>query len=184
MLLPPQYISVIEDFALTTEPINLWVYQCSEECSFHAPEELSIFDYELNEQERQEYSLVFKKRHRAYGMYSFTNEGPLYIGMGATEEEALAHGVYQIVRKEHWDGGLPFSPSIEYTEAWISYDGKECLPALFAPKVMDDEELGEYKGLDHVWSVEYAPNQFLWASEYVDAVETLLLNLPESYEVH
>ena len=183
MLLPPQFVSVLDDFVLSLEPVRLWIYTATEGCTNNPPAHLSVFDYELNEDERTQYSLQFKETRRAYGLYTFSNEGAEYIGLGETKEPALAHGIYQILRQEHWDCSLPFIPSIEYTEAWI-IDDKECLPAIYAPKNMDEEELEEYQGLDSIWSVEYAPNQFIWSPNYVNAVEILLMHIPESYEVH
>lgn len=182
MLLPPQFASIIEDFAINQEPIRLFVYKSTEDDQFNPPGFLTIFDYELNEAELEEYSLIFVKTRRAYGLYMLSNEGAEYIGLGDTPEEALAHGVYQIVRRDHWHSELPFLPSVEFTEAWIA-DEVECLPAQYAVH-MTTEELKEYDSLDSVWVTEYAPSQFIWSPNFVNAVEALLPHIPQSWKVH
>lgn len=182
MILTHQFASIMQDFAINLEPIRLFTYRAKDEVTYTPPGFVSIFDYELNDAELEQYSLVFVKTRRAYGIYSLSNEGAEYIGLGDTPEEALAHGIYQIIRCDHWDSELPFLPVVEFTEAWI-VDEAECLPARHAVH-MTTEELKEYESVDSVWVSEYAPSQFAWSPSFVDAVELLLPHLPQSWRVH
>lgn len=182
MLLTQEYASIAEDFAIDAEPIRLFTYRAQSEDTLNPPGFVSIFNYELNEEEMNLYSLVFTKSIRAYGLYSLSNEGAEYIGLGSTPEEALAHGVYQTVRCDFWHNGLPFLPDIEHTDAWI-VDEAECIPTRHSVHV-DEETLTESEGIETVWVTEYAPSQFAWSLTFVAAVECLLPHLPTSWKVH
>ena len=182
MILTQQFATIMEYYAINQEPIRLFTYKASEEDTLNPPGFVSIFDYELNEAELEEYSLVFVKTQRAFGLYSLSNEGAEYIGIGETPEEALAHGIYQIIRRDHWHSELPFIPLVDFTEAWI-IDEVECLPTSHAVH-MTAEDLQEYEEIDSVWVSEYAPSQFAWSSNFVNAVEMLIPHLPQSWQVH
>lgn len=120
--------------------------------------------------------------HDGVAVIAESSHGDTYLGVGHTEEQARGVALIQAIRHDHWALGLPFIPSVHRDEVWV-VDSDECVPTRFA-RIESPEDIEEYQGVDEVWCVEYAPSQFTWSHDFVDAINKLIPHLPQSWRVH
>ena len=186
----PDYKDFIENkLQMTKRP--LWAYVDSNGGGHIDPEHyVHIFDYELTAEEQDEQSLkpvaTFQNKDM-YGLYGMTNEGAQFFGFGPTEEECIAHTVYQAIRMDFWGAALGFIPLISFEEILVVGDS-ECIPTQHIRYQSDEERLAllgeEEPGSQDGWAIEDAPSQWDWAMSFRAAVEKIYEYLPTSWEVH
>lgn len=162
---------------------DFFIYSDNEPGSYSPSHHIYIEDEMLTHAETTErgiHSLNFI--HDGVAVIAPSPHGDTYLGVGHTEEQARGIALVQAVRYDHWALGLPFTPSLNREEVWV-VDSDECVPTRFV-HIESQEDLEEYKGIDEVWCVEYAPSQFTWSHDFVEAINKFISHLPQSWQVH
>ena len=191
----PDYRDFINKLQMTKRP--LWAYVDSNGGGHIDPKHyVHIFDYELTAVEQDEQSLepvaTFQNKNM-YGLYGMTNEGAQFFGFGPTEEECIAHTVYQAIRMDFWGSNVGFVPLISYEEILVVGED-ECLPTQHI-RYRSEDELQDLidgmnikepvnQGYGEGWAIEHAPSQWSWAMSFRAAVEKIYEYLPSSWEIH
>ena len=191
---PQEYRQLIfQDLVITNQKERLWGYRDRDGGgTFDAPKQIFIHDYKLSQDEMEElnYELVPEQPEDGlllYALYTPTSEGQQYYGWGETTTFAVAHTLYQAIRRDHWGAGVGFNPEITLQEALV-FSETDCIPTAVM-RFESKEEMNEYIDenadkplapvVDDVWVCEYAPNQFLWAETFEKVVELMLPHLPD-----
>lgn len=179
--LPAAYANMFDHYETSSELETLYLYRAQVGNDINAPLHVFIFDYELCEHQLDEYSLVYMKTVQGYGVYEMTNEGAMFIGYGPTKKVAQAFAYYQALRNDFWQSPIEFIPSIAYGEC-VLLDDHECIPTALMTEELYEEEA--FLTVDDVYSVEYAPNQWMYHHDFILCLELLNPHVPSSWRLH
>ena len=139
---------IFEDLVITNQKERLWGYRDRDGGgTFDAPKQIHIHDYKLSSEEMDElnYEPVPEQPEDgflSYALYTPTREGHQYYGWGETTTFAVAHTLYQAIRRDHWGAGVGFNPIITFQEALV-FSETDCLPTELM-RFENKEEMNEF----------------------------------------
>lgn len=163
------------------------------EADINPPYQVLISDIVLNE-DTCEYHDMIQKFMEVEGYCTWYHAGcgggePHYIGIGHTEDQARWHGVYQLVRQEHWHNGLSFVPSIYQVDPKVIQNKQVTDSNTVSIHHLD--QFSEFIYAQHLgtpfneegglWLCEAQLGQFTVHSDYGAAVNEIVQQLPEGW---